>query len=98
MTGTTTIQKDDSSDGGRYIAAIDGAAAEMTYTKIGPALISIDHTYVPDHMRGRGLAQALAKSAVMDARKGGWKIIPRCRFMHVQAKEHPDWSDVVLFQ
>lgn len=100
MTGTTTIRKDDSSDGGRYAAIIEGVPveAEMTYTKLGPNLISIDHTFVPDSMRGKGVAQALAKSAVMDARKSGWKIIPRCSFMHAQAMANPDWSDVIVFE
>jgi predicted GNAT family acetyltransferase len=46
-------------------------------------------------MRGKGVAQALALNAVEDARKTGWKIIPRCSFMQAQVKRHPDWSDVI---
>ncbi|EEQ96307.1 Hypothetical protein, conserved [Brucella intermedia LMG 3301] len=95
MSGTIEIRKEDSSDGGRYAAVLDGSEAEMTYTKLGPSLISIDHTFVPDTMRGKGVAQALAKNAVLDARRSGWKIIPRCSFMHAQAMRHPDWSDVL---
>ena len=94
MSGTIEIRKEDSSDGGRYAAVLDGSEAEMTYTKLGPSLISIDHTFVPDAMRGKGVAHALAKNAVLDARRSGWKIIPRCSFMHAQAMRHPDWSDV----
>ena len=94
MAATIGIRKEDSSDGGRYVAALEGSEAEMTYTKLGPSLISIDHTFVPDTMRGKGVAQALAKNVVMDARRNGWKIIPRCSFMHAQAMRHPDWSDV----
>ena len=94
MAATIGIRKEDSSDGGRYVASLDGSEAEMTYTKLGPSLISIDHTFVPDTMRGKGVAQALAKNAVMDARRNGWKIIPRCSFVHAQAMRHPDWSDV----
>lgn len=94
MSGTIEIRKEDSSDGGRYAAVLDGSEAEMTYTKLGPSLISIDHTFVPDTMRGKGVAQALAKNAVLDARRSGWKIISRCSFMHAQAMRHPDWSDV----
>ncbi len=95
MAENIQIQKADSTDSGRYFANIDGDEAEMTYTKLGSALISIDHTFVPDSMRGKGVAQALALNAVEDARKTGWKIIPRCSFMQAQVKRHPDWSDVI---
>ncbi|MFD2653170.1 GNAT family N-acetyltransferase [Brucella rhizosphaerae] len=95
MSENIQIQKTDDSDSGRYFVVIDGDEAEMTYTKLGPALISIDHTFVPDSMRGKGVAQALALNAVEDARKTGWKIIPRCSFMRVQVKRHADWSDVI---
>lgn len=89
------IQKTDDTDSGRYFVVINGDEAEMTYTKLDPALISIDHTFVPDSMRGKGIAQALALNAVEDARKTGWKIIPRCSFMQAQVKWHADWSDVI---
>ncbi|WP_343312503.1 GNAT family N-acetyltransferase [Brucella sp. BE17] len=95
MSGNIDIRKEDSSDGGRYVAALEGSEAEMTYTRLGPALISIDHTLVPEAIRGKGAAQALAKSAVLDARRNGWKIIPRCSFLQAQLTQHPDWSDVI---
>ncbi len=95
MSTQIDIRKEDSSDGGRYVASLDGNEAEMTFTKLGPSLISVDHTRVPESMRGKGAAQALAKSAVMDARRGGWKIVPRCSFLHAQVARHPDWTDVI---
>jgi len=95
MSENIRIEKNDDIDGGRYFVVIDGDEAEMTYTKLGPALISIDHTFVPDSMRGKGVAQALALNAVEDARKTGWKIIPRCSFMQAQVKRHADWADVI---
>jgi len=89
------ITKSDEDDSGRYFVSIDGDEAEMTYTKLGLKLISIDHTFVPDSMRGKGIAQALALNAVEDARRTGWKIVPRCSFMQAQFKRHADWSDVL---
>ena len=95
MTNNIEITKSDEDDYGRYFLTIDGDEAEMTYTKLGLKLISIDHTFVPDSMRGKGVAQALALYAVEDARKTGWKIVPRCSFMVTQFKRHTDWSDVL---
>ncbi len=95
MTDQIDIRKEDGAENGRYAVLIDGDEAEMTYTKLAPQLISIDHTFVPDSMRGKGVAQALALNAVEDARQGGWKIVPRCAFMKAQARRHSEWSDVI---
>ncbi|MCZ4091594.1 GNAT family N-acetyltransferase [Sinorhizobium psoraleae] len=80
---------------GRYSAAVEGHTGEMTYSRSSPKLIIIDHTLVPDELRGKGMGQALAKHAVDEARKGGWKIIPLCPFMRAQAMRHPEWQDVI---
>ncbi|PTM94459.1 GNAT family N-acetyltransferase [Mycoplana dimorpha] len=80
---------------GRYSATVDGHEAEMTYSRTSPRLVIIDHTGVPDALRGRGVGQALALHAVEQARAGGWKILPLCPFFKAQAMRHADWSDVV---
>ncbi|MDK1490513.1 GNAT family N-acetyltransferase [Sinorhizobium sp. 7-81] len=80
---------------GRYSATVEGHTGEMTYSRSSPKLIIIDHTLVPDELRGKGVGQALAKHAVDEARKGGWKIIPLCPFMRAQAMRHPEWQDVI---
>ncbi|WP_322990655.1 MULTISPECIES: GNAT family N-acetyltransferase [unclassified Hoeflea] len=82
--------------GGRYIARLDGVEAEMTYSRTSPELIIIDHTGVPDSLRGKGVGQALAAHAIEAARAGGWKIIPLCPFFKAQARRHPEWHDAVV--
>lgn len=42
---------------GRYAVEVDGHTAEMTYSRASPHLIIIDHTSVPDALRGRGLVR-----------------------------------------
>jgi uncharacterized protein len=89
------ITEENTPSGGRYIASLDGAEAEMTFSRASPQLIIIDHTGVPDNLRGKGVGQALALHAVEAARAGGWKIIPLCRFFKAQAQRHQEWRDVV---
>ncbi|MDF1607987.1 GNAT family N-acetyltransferase [Hoeflea sp. YIM 152468] len=81
--------------GGRYLARLESAEAEMTFSRASPHLVIIDHTGVPDSLRGKGVGQALASHAVEAARIGGWKIIPLCPFFKAQAQRNPDWRDVV---
>jgi len=89
------ITEQDGATGGRYVASLDGIEAEMTYSRASPQLVIIDHTGVPDALRGKGVGQALALHAVETARAGGWKIIPLCPFFKAQAQRHADWGDVV---
>ncbi|MES5098948.1 GNAT family N-acetyltransferase [Agrobacterium sp. BA1120] len=80
---------------GRYAATLDGHVGEMTFSRVSPTLVIIDHTGVPDELRGKGVGQALAAHAVEEARKGGWKIMPLCPFFKAQALRHADWADVI---
>lgn len=89
------ISDENGPTGGRYIARLEGVEAEMTFSRASPQLVIIDHTGVPDSLRGKGVGQALALHAVEAARAGGWKIIPLCPFFKAQAQRHPEWRDVV---
>jgi predicted GNAT family acetyltransferase len=81
--------------GGRWRVTVDGHEAEMTYSRASAALIIIDHTAVPDALRGRGVGQALVLRAVEDARQDGFRILPLCPFAKAQFERHPEWWDVL---
>lgn len=89
------IREEKTKSGGRYVATVEGHDAEMTYSRASAHLIIIDHTDVPDALRGKGVGQALALHAVEEARKGDWKVIPLCPFFKAQLERHPEWNDIV---
>ena len=89
---TTDITHEDSAEGGRYVARIEGQQAELVYTRPAPGIVSADHTGVPDALSGRGVGLALVEAMVADARAEGFRIVPRCRFVAAQAGRHPDWA------
>jgi len=68
---------------------------QLIYSRVSGRLIIVDHTGVPDSLRGKGVATALAKRVVEDARAGGFKIIPLCTFFKAQAVRNPDWTDIL---
>lgn len=90
-----SITLQESASGGRYVLEENGAEAIMTYSRASAQLIIVDHTEVPEAMRGTGAGSRLAAHAVNEARKGGWKIIPLCPFLKSQIDRHPEWRDVV---
>lgn len=77
MVDQIKITKEETGSGGRYVAVVSGHEAEMAFSRASPHLIIIDHTAVPDALRGQGVGQALALHAVEDARAGVGKSF-RC--------------------
>ena len=95
MVDGVEISREEGDSKGRYSAVVDGQEAEMTYTRSGESTIIIDHTGVPDALRGRGIGQALVQRGVEDARAEGKTIIPLCPFAKAQIARRPEWQDVL---
>lgn len=87
------IRREEQAGGGRYVARFDAGEAEMTY-RSEPGRMVIDHTFVPEALRGGGIGEQLVLRAVEDARASGTKIVPRCPFVAALFRRHPDFSDV----
>ena len=89
------IEREEGPGKGRYVARLEGVEAEMTYSRAGESTIIIDHTSVPDALRGRSVGQALVRRAVEDARTEGRTIVPLCPFAKAQIARHAEWQDVL---
>lgn len=89
------ISKHEHATGGRYATSVHGVEAEMTYSRAGDHLIIIDHTDVPDQLRGLGLGQALVAKAVEDTRESGIKILPLCPFAAAQFRKNGKYHDIL---
>ncbi len=96
MVEKPTITLEDGPSKGRYVARIEGLSnAEMTFSRANPHLVIVDHTGVPDEMRGMGVGKALVARIVEDARAGDFKIIPFCPFAKATFERTPEWRDVL---
>ncbi|HZP61649.1 MAG TPA: GNAT family N-acetyltransferase [Opitutaceae bacterium] len=75
--------------------AQDGAhLAFLSYVPEDGRVI-IEHTYVPEGLRGRGVGAALARAALEEARRLGWKIVPQCSFVADFIRRNPAYADLV---
>jgi predicted GNAT family acetyltransferase len=95
MSEVFDIRREEGESKGRYVLRSDGHEAVMTYSRLGAASIIIDHTEVPEALKGRGAGRALVERGVEDARAEGRKIVPLCPFAKAQIARHPDWQDVL---
>ncbi len=79
----------------RFEAAVDGGMAVLDYSQPRPGVLDLQHTAVPRTARGHGVADALVRAALDDARARGEKIIPTCPFVASWLGRHPEYKDLV---
>ncbi|MFN0025519.1 MAG: GNAT family N-acetyltransferase [Parvularculaceae bacterium] len=81
---------------GRYWIETNAGEAELTYqvADAGDRIV-INSTFVPIDARGGGVALALVKRAINDARVTGRKVDPVCPYVDRLFDRHPEWRDLL---
>jgi predicted GNAT family acetyltransferase len=83
------------STNGRFELERDGHVAHLDYNLTGKVLQLI-HTEVPEPLRGKGMATALAESALQWAREHEVKVDVICPSVAAYLAKHPEYSDLVM--
>lgn len=66
---------------------LDGYRAYLSYSDLGERTLDFYRTFVPDELRGRGLAALLTQEALNFARQQGYKVIPSCSYVEAFMKK-----------
>jgi predicted GNAT family acetyltransferase len=90
----TTSEVRDNPGEQRFELAIDGEMAVAVYHLDGD-VITFEHTFVPEALRGRGLATRVVKAALDAARSRGLKVVPQCPTFAAYVKSHPESHDLL---
>lgn len=64
--------------GHQFETTVDGHRAYLAYMDLGKQTLDIYRTFVPDSLRGRGIAAALTEHALQYADRMGYSVIPSC--------------------
>lgn len=79
----------------RFELQADGASlAFLSYTLHGEHMV-LDHTFVPDELRGKGLAAHLVRKALDFAGQRGLKVNPQCSYAAEFIQKHPEFADLL---
>ena len=95
MTGLVDIAVENDAAANRFVARVDGQTAELQYERF-PDRIVLVHTEVPAALRGRGIADKLAHTALEYARAEHLRVVPRCPFVAAYLGRHPEYQDLLL--
>ena len=78
----------------RYEAHLDGELAGwVEYRRLDGRVVAL-HTEVPPEFGGRGIASALVRRVLDDARAAGDKVTPLCPFFVAHFERHPEDADL----
>ena len=85
----TAVEPDviDNRGAGRFETTVDGQTAVLYYNRTPHSLVLV-HTEVPPALRGRHLADALAKAAIDRAHAEGLQIVAVCPFVKAYLHKH----------
>ena len=86
----------DAPDAQRYEAHLDGELAGVLEYVLKRGRIALVHTEVPPAFEGRGVAAALARFALDDARRRGLPVIASCPYVRRYLERHPEDHDIVV--
>ena len=90
-----TVEREESGTHGAYVIHLAGVErqAELTWVE-RDGVRHANHTFVPDEMRGRGIAGKLVDALIADAREQGFRIAPECSYVAAAFRRNPDWADL----
>ena len=75
----------------KFYLVLDGHEAHLLYRQSGK-IIDFHHTFVPEALRGRGLAELLCKAAFEHAKANQFTVIPSCSYISgAYLKRHPEY-------
>lgn len=78
----------------RFEATVDGQKAFLNYKRF-PDHIEYLHVEVPLEFEGKGLAGKITKTALDFARENGLRVVPKCPYVRVYLRKHPEYQDLV---
>ena len=79
----------------RYETEVNGLLAVAEYDWGEGGVQVFTHTLVPEALRGRGLAEALVRTALDDAGSAGREVVPACSYVARFIERHQDYAPLL---
>ena len=75
----------------RFEAKVEGRLAIAEYMRYDSTIV-FTHTEVPKEVQRRGVATALARGALEQARAQNLRVVARCQFIKRFIERHPEYQ------
>ncbi|HEX4495174.1 MAG TPA: GNAT family N-acetyltransferase [Thermoanaerobaculia bacterium] len=78
----------------KFYVTVEGHEATIQYAKSGD-VYNLEHTFVPEQLRGHGVADQLVHGTLEEIQRQGAKFIPTCPYIQAFLKHHPEYLEGV---
>ena len=89
-----SIEVHDDEAAKQFYTTVDGHQAVIRYAKTGD-VYDLEHTFVPEELRGHHLGQELVRGALDQIQRQGARFLPSCPFVQTFVKQHPEYQEGV---
>lgn len=79
----------------QFETTVDGHRAYLAYVDLGKQTLDMYRTFVPDVLRGRGVAAMLTKTALDFAASEGYTVIPSCSYVEWYIEQRGDTAQAI---
>ena len=76
----------------RFVAAVEGHEAYISYAIHEDGAVDLQHTFVPPELRGQQLARLLVDAAFAYAKELGVRVIPTCSYVQRVTERVPEYA------
>jgi predicted GNAT family acetyltransferase len=76
----------------KFYAVVNGHEAHIQYAHSGD-VYNLMHTFVPEELRGHGVAEELVRTTLDQIKAQGAKFLPTCPFVQAFLKRHPEYRE-----
>jgi predicted GNAT family acetyltransferase len=78
----------------KFYVLVDGLEAHLEYARKDNDL-NLNHTYVPNQLRGKGIAGKLVEAALIYVTENNLKIIPSCSYVAEYVRRHKKYEELL---
>lgn len=79
----------------KFFTVINGRECVLEFTEIDSHTLDYTRTYVPNELRGQGIAAQLVEKALLYAREHNKKVLASCSYVSSYLNTHPEFSDLI---
>jgi glycerophosphoryl diester phosphodiesterase len=78
----------------KFYTSIEGQEAKIEYAEGVDGTLNLLHTFVPEELRGRGIAAELVRQTLDRVRREGGRIVASCPYIQAFLEKHPEYQDL----
>jgi len=78
----------------KFYMVVDGLESHLEYSRMS-SVLNLNHTYVPNELRGKGIAGKIVKAALTYAEENNLKIIPSCSYVADYIQRHKEYQPLL---